>query len=166
MGATIILILAGLIGSFIAFRMSEGFIVFPAVSATLALLFINMPIIWILDAGQNDTYDDYKTPISVVNDSSSVEGHFILGTGSVEGKNVYKYYEPQSDGSNTLEQTDADGVKVFQDTDLKFPYLTRRGNCDGPRDWFWPCDNHGYGTVLEIHVPEGSISNQTRLDAN
>lgn len=164
MGAIIVLILAGLFGSFIAYRMGEGFIIIPTMSAAVALLVINMPIIWIMDAGQPDTYDNYTTRISVVNDSSSVEGHFILGTGSVDGKNVYKYYEPQSDGSNTLEQTDADGVRVFQDTDS--PYLTRRGNCDGPRDWFWPCDNDGYGTVLEIHVPEGSISNQTRLDAN
>lgn len=164
MVAIIVLIVAGLIGLYIAFSMGEGFIVVPAMSALIALMLINVPIIYIMDNMQSDTYADYTTPISVVNDSSSVEGHFILGTGSVEGKNVYKYYEPQSDGSNLLKQTDADGVKVFQDSET--PYLTRRGNCDGPRDWFWPCDNSKYGNVIEIHVPEGSISNTSTFDAN
>lgn len=161
MGGIIVMFLAAILGFFVACKIDDAYIFFPVLFALAGAIFINVPITHIFDEA---TYDNYTTPISIINDSASVEGHFVLGSGSVEGKNVYKYYEPQSNGSDLLKQIDADGVQVFQDSDT--PYLTHLGHCTGPRDWFWPCNDQGYGRTIEIHVPKGSMQTSSTLDAN
>lgn len=86
---------------------------------------------------------------------SSVSGQFFLGTGSVDGKNVFNYVTDDG-GYSTLRQADADQSSIWQDED-EDPYL------DVSRiawrvDWAMPSPI--FSTLrYDFHIPDGSVYN-------
>jgi len=105
------------------------------------------------------TYTNHS--IININDNSSVSGAFFLGSGTVDGKMAYSFYQKDGNGAK-LEQVNARDVIVYQDTEK--PYIIRETGCTG--DWQWIAECGYDSTVLkEIHVLKGSIKNNFDLDA-
>ncbi|QLF83461.1 hypothetical protein SEA_NICEHOUSE_248 [Rhodococcus phage NiceHouse] len=157
----IIVALGAIIGLVYAYATYEGLIAWPFMGAAFAFSFVALPILSIVQHNSPITFSPYNTPIQTISDSTQVNGKFVLGTGYVNEKLTYTFYEPQAGGFSLIKRVDADGVKVFEDSEE--PYLTRRGDCSINTDWVWKCNNVNSAQVMEIHVPKGSITNNIQL---
>jgi hypothetical protein len=67
-----------------------------------------------------DTID--KIPIVSLKDGFVPTGTFMLGSGTIDGKDVYIYYTQNSDGGYIRNKVDADITTIYTDEE-KNPYL-------------------------------------------
>lgn len=106
------------------------------------------------------TFTYEERPLSALQDGSTTEGSFFLGTGVIDEEQVYTYYMQEGKGFK-LDNSPADQVTVFQDTEK--PYALKQKDCKSKAEWLVFCvtDNR----VTEIHVPKGTIKNNFVLDA-
>lgn len=109
----------------------------------------------------NGSYDEVeKHTLLALNDTSVSSGSFFLGSGTSGEEPAFFYYQ-QGDRGATLEHVDADKAVIVEEN-IDEPYLSVLE--PGTDNMFWYVG--GVGDLLyEFHIPEGSIDNSFRLDA-
>ena len=119
--------------------------------------------------GDQDTKRVAETHALVnISDRMSVEGHFYLFGGSIEGVPQYAWYEETSANTFRQKSADADDSDIHYILDGGQPrYVVTREKCVGRalQDWGFagPCDDTY--VHYDFYVPKGSITNTYRLDA-
>lgn len=126
-----------------------------ALTGTVVLgIFTILSIANLLPTHTESTYGS----LEAINDNSSVSGSFFLGSGSVNGRMVFSYYQKSGDSYQLLQQ-DADRSLVkYTDGIPTVEYLkdcssipSLESICSSPRFIFY--------------VPRGSIQSNYNLDA-
>lgn len=130
---------------------SLGIILWVFASMILSFL-VNLPL--------HKTYSTERKDLTILQDGTQTTGSFFLGIGSFDGEQKYSYYVSQNGGSK-LEQTKADTVTVYQDSEEA--YLLQQTYCKTSADWLTFCVSDG--RVTEIHVPKNTIKQNFVLDA-
>lgn len=109
-----------------------------------------------------------KVPIYSIGLNNSVEGHFTLGCGSVNGKSTYRYFAKIKGGGYKCFEVDADKTTIIE-TDGCKPYIQfvkgKRCTCDGNflmRAYFGDNEDFWRGSIKKykeqiIYIPKGSI---------
>ena len=88
-------------------------------------------------------------PIETLQSDMSISGHFMLGSGSINGKTIYSYYIKTSNGGYVLQQVDASMSTIYMDENAK-PYLTKHySETDRLKKQFI--------SSYSFHVPTGTI---------
>lgn len=101
--------------------------------------------------------------------NNSIEGHFTLGCGSVNGKSTYRYFAKVNNGGYKCFEVDADNTTIVETDNCK-PYIQfvkgKRCTCDGnflmsayfgDNEDFWrESINDGYIEQI-IYIPKGSV---------
>lgn len=116
--------------------------------------------------------DIARSNLGYLNDGTAVQGHFFLGSGVIDEKQVYSYYKEVGKNQYKLSRINADGQEAYevvvQQESITKPYVETLGKNSTPRlSWVWAL-NFGRAYNLErvvFHVPEGSIKSQVVLDA-
>lgn len=104
--------------------------------------------------GTSHETDRYNEELRALAAGDGIEGQFYLGYGRVDGENVFNYIV-QRDGYSTLERSDADVSKVYEDESAS-PYVTVI-HYDWTIWWAVPWVVTDYNNY-DFHVPEGSVS--------
>jgi hypothetical protein len=95
-----------------------------------------------------DRFD--KTPIESLESGQSIHGYFVLGSGSVNGRDVYIYYTKNIDDGYVRNHVDADMTVIYMDENAS-PYLiSKYVETNRLHVQFI----HSY----ELHVPNGMIT--------
>lgn len=106
-----------------------------------------------------------KHNIIAMKDGSSIYGSMFLGSGTINEKQYYFYYEKEADGAITQHKLLVNCSKIFEDSPdstgwvelhyfkTKEPYNNWAG-CGGEREF-----DHA-----EIHVPKGSVVREYKMD--
>lgn len=98
----------------------------------------------------NMTPHDETFYIESVGDFSQIEGQFILGTGVINGEDVYKFYIKESRGSLIRDSVESDRARLFFDEDVN-PYILVH------------CGSSDYRCV-EIHIPSDAKQLEYNID--
>lgn len=116
---------------------------------------------------QNKTEFYAQSELGSLQDQSNIQGHFFLGSGTIDEKPAYSYYKKIADNQYQLRQLVDDGgtpIIVFEDTDK--PYVktvhTKSDGYFGLWGFMW---GHESLDQFEFHVPKGSIVRNITLDA-
>ena len=143
-----------------------------AVTITIAILiyaiFTLFISTWHIQKNTENVYGS-KVRIYSIGLNNSVEGHFTLGCGSVEGKSVYRFFAKVQGGGYKCYEVDADNTTLIE-TDGCTPYVQyikgKRCTCDGnwlmkayfgDNESFWR-DSFSLGDEEQIiYLPKGSI---------
>jgi ABC-type multidrug transport system fused ATPase/permease subunit len=101
------------------------------------------------------------TELRAVALGGSIEGHFFLGTGTVDGKRVINYVAQHEDGYVTVEQVDARNAYIYEDESSNPTVTAHHWRAS---EWWlslWPTDR---GTNYSFHVPPGSVLENYTID--
>lgn len=123
---------------------------------------------WHIQKNTENVYGN-KVRIYSIGLNNSVEGHFTLGCGSVEGKSVYRFFAKVQGGGYKCYEVDADNTTLIE-TDGCAPYMQyikgKRCTCGGnwlmkayfgDNESFWR-DSFPLGDKEQIiYLPKGSI---------
>lgn len=144
----------------------------PTLAVVVVGLFITFFVSMFLTLAVSEIVAD-DTPVTYnltsMNDAAGVEGHFFLGSGSVESVPVFFYYSQQHDGSYRLFSAPADNSRIVQYDGP--PKMVRScSDFSTTPDWlFWPVPDGEHTCDREddtvFYVPEGSITTNFNLDA-
>lgn len=97
--------------------------------------------------------------LHTLHDSSGTTGSFFLGSGTIDSKPVFMYYEKQGD-SYFLRHADADFATVIESTSTPHvDKLVERAN----NKWWGLA--FGAGHSVNFYVPKGSVVSNYTLDA-
>lgn len=109
-----------------------------------------------------------KVPIYSIGLNSSVEGQFLLGGGSVDGKSTYRYFAKVNGGYKCFE-VDADKTTIIETDNCK-PYIQfitgKKCTCDGnflmsayfgDDEDFWRKSFRDDRKEQIIYIPKGSV---------
>lgn len=141
----------------------------------LSLIFVFIPLATGTILGlafQNHAKDQVDTsPLAALNDGTSIQGRFFLGSGVIDSKPTYYYYKEVGENSYQYKQLVDDGtngsVTVVEDTQDK-PYIkTTCEDYEPANDWWrlsWFASDYCDITSIEFHIPTGSISKDYKLD--
>lgn len=115
--------------------------------------------------------DISRSNLGDLNDGTTTQGQFFLGTGTIDDKQVYSYYKETGPSQYKLSRIDADGddgsYDVLVQEDSTTPYVETIGRKDIPHVNPW----WGFGIPIYtldhviFHVPKGSIKSDVKLDA-
>lgn len=117
--------------------------------------------------GSFKTQEEYRVPLKALAASQSVEGHFFLGSGSVNGKRTINYIT--ADGNrNYLQEADASRSTVIEDTPVAAgPHLTAFNQCMN-NPWIAPWQMcrplNADERSMEFHIPAGSVLSDYTVD--
>ena len=81
----------------------------------------------------------WELPIYSLRDGESLEGSFVLGSGSVFNTDYYYFYQDSASErieSFQLNRVEAFSVKIVED-DTQEPKYVRYGPCNVSYNWFW-----------------------------
>ncbi len=109
---------------------------------------------------QIDTYKDRldyhaidridKVQIESLESGQSIHGYFVLGSGSINGRDVYIYYTKNTDGGYVRNHVSADNTIIYMDENNS-PYLISK----------YVETNRLHVQFInsyELHVPNGTIT--------
>lgn len=147
------------------FWWEESFGFFDWIVASLlclfVLFFVWLGVLWVVGSSLPHTIQHENVEVVALQDGATTQGSFFIGTGFVDGKQVYSFYERSGEGVK-LEQVDAKDVVVYQSASK--PHIVRESGCEGGWQWIAPCV-YDRNKVTEIHVPAGTIKENFVLDA-
>lgn len=123
--------------------------------AIIVLIFVGLPMLQTIDTYKDrldyHTIDKFdKTYIESLESGHSIRGYFVLGSGSVNGKDVYIYYTKNADGGYIRNRVNADNTAIYMDEN-EFPYLISK----------YVETNRLHVQFInsyELHVPNGTIT--------
>lgn len=130
-------------------------------SELLTLFLMALGIFIAMSIDNNYVVKKTSTPLACLNDGSSVEGNFFLGSGYVDEQMTYTYYVKVKDYYK-LEQLPASDVLVKYTNGPAKILKVEQVEDNSYRSYF------GIGipsTRFVIYVPKGSIKNNYQLDA-
>lgn len=129
--------------------------VFMLIVVTLFLFWYVLPVTNYVDQIKDrqdyhaiDRFD--KIPIESLESGQSIHGYFILGSGSVNGRDVYIYYTKNTNGGYVRNHVDADMTIIYMDENTS-PYLISK----------YVETNRLHVQFInsyELHVPNGTIT--------
>lgn len=108
-----------------------------------------------ISTGENDSYN-YVKIVSLDRDTG-IEGHFTLGSGSINSYPVYYAYTKLSDGGYKLEQFK--NVVLYEDDSVE-PHYEYKTTCKRKTNlfnWIGDCT-----TTSKLFVPSGTILKEYR----
>lgn len=108
--------------------------------------------------------ENARVELLCLQDNQSVQGRFFLGSGYMEGKPCYNFYQANERGGKVLVQVQADKVEVYDNLETGKPYCIEYKT--KPTDAF--VNNFAIDetkTRYEIYVPKGTIKENFKLDA-
>lgn len=116
---------------------------------------------------------EYRTgravPLVSMADGAGIEGHFFLGSGSIDSYPSFTWYEKSGDNSYVRKDVDADSATVHYLANGQTPYYTKdtsyyTESC-GLKPWGIVMDCHSTGdSRYEFYIPRGSIVQSYKLD--
>lgn len=117
-------------------------------------------------------YDGSIKPVATVElvslaDGAGVEGHFFLGSGYIDSKSVFTWYESRGDNSFVRKSADADESTIHYLKDDKKPYYVVNKNCsDGGffQTWALNVESGCWDGHYDFYIPRGSIVQSYKLD--
>ena len=133
---------------------------FESIVLSAVVIGIAIPIWWVVSYGMLLSVDDYKRVYQETTDlivlssggESEVSGSFFLGTGYVDGSQVYTYITEREDGGFVMNSIDISSAVVFEG-DYDKPYMENaRVFSENP---LWS-SIHGEA-LTHFYVPEGSV---------
>lgn len=139
------------------------------VSAFIAFLIFTLFIGVLHRPDYTENIYGHKVPIYSIGLNNSVEGHFRLGCGSVNGKSTYRYFAKVNGGGYKCFEVDADKTIIIE-TDKCKPYIQfikgKRCTCDGnflmtayfgDNENFWRESIDDKYKEQIIYIPNGSV---------
>jgi len=103
--------------------------------------------------------------LAALGNDSSISGDFFLGSGTVNGYQVYTYITEDAEGGYHLHQVRADNITVYQDAEegaATYVKDYKRGVDTALYPWPGGWDN----TKSAFHVPPGSVDNQYNVNVS
>lgn len=147
------------------FRYDLGFtlfsILFVAPFCGVLGALIGFFVAWSLPAKGIEDRQQYK--MVSLNDGSSINGRFFLGSGHINEKMVYTFYYETENETYKLKQVSATDAEIKYTTGQ--PTATRIGIKDDTESWSYWFAIDFYEANWLIEIPEGSIQNNYILDA-
>lgn len=134
--------------------------VFSAIALAIGGLVLGVGLYALVSTLVNHTPIYEQHDLLSLQDGSETQGSFFLGIGSVDGVQMYSYYQDNGEWAE-WKSTKAENVRVYQDTDK--PYIVQEKDCISHARWLVDCATDK--RVTEIHVPVGSIKTNFTLDA-
>lgn len=125
-------------------------------------LAVGMAVLAVTTVSEADkTWTEARTTqIASMANASEVDGESGVFVTRIEEKNVIRYVESHSDGSYSLEEVDADGARIREDSDAGSARMS-----------YEECDRDGIDGVFSscggryvFHVPEGTVSSDFSVD--
>lgn len=100
-----------------------------------------------------------STHLVAVRSADALRGHFFLGTGSVEGHTVYRYFSQQSDKGMVQEEVSAGEATIYeQPREDGVVEVWRQKVVQEPSLWIaYPVGPKVRGRWLKFYVPEGTV---------
>ena len=97
-----------------------------------------------------------RTEIYSIGNQVGVEGHFVLGSGSIESEMYYFYYVEGSNGGIVINKCESKNVEIVE-KDIDKGYIVNYERRYNKPHWFF-----GFGTFIGdekvmIEVPKGTI---------
>lgn len=148
------------------------------VGTLLASAFISFLILLIVNGigyqiVKEESYSSYSIKLASLTDGTGIEGKIsggiFISRGYIKDTQNYSYYAKNNDGSFNLQKRDADKSTIWQDVspDNAHVLITDKIEKCSPRWWLLLCGEEKKSFYkADFHVPEGSITNEYRLDAN
>ena len=133
-----------------------GFVLGGAVSAFVAGL-VYVPLAYWADNYAHINGSD-SVNLKAIKMGSQTTGNFFLGSGVVDGENVYTYYYVNDNGNYQSGRLDADDAEVVE-SDTETPRIVTH-HWKMPW-WYGPMD---MTETYTIYVPENSIVSNYNLD--
>lgn len=123
---------------------------------------ITIPIV--IDANKNSIVardvEDNSYTIRALANNSGIEGSFFLGSGYIEGKQVFNYITEDGNGAIRLQSMDASQATIFEDTNnahLRIIKTVRSLPSVVPWDL-------GSTMHYDFHIPKGSVIQNYKVD--
>lgn len=126
-----------------------GGVVFFCISAATGLSFARPA-----NAGVADTFSEH--PLRALSAGTEMQGSFFLGSGTIDGEQVFRYLVDEADGYSVLKDVEAKRAKVRE---IEGPAtLTLARTCEWPW-WLMPSASWACSQPLYLFdVPPGSIT--------
>jgi len=109
----------------------------------------------------------YSIEIVSLKDKSSIEGSFVLGSGTIKDKDYYIYYSKTQDGGYKRNKIEAENVTIYQTNKetpkLKFTDITPLKN-ETTEFWIGETEIFTDQTDVKLIVPENTIIEQFKLE--
>lgn len=109
----------------------------------------------------------HRTPLVSMADGAGVEGHFFLGSGSLDSESVFTWYQTNGDNSYVRKSADAENSTIHYLKDGEKPYYVFSKERGTPGGFFQPWGlntTSGWGAHYDFYVPRGSIIQSYTLD--
>lgn len=120
----------------------------------------------LIQSGGEPTWEvESSDPIVTMANNSEVSGHGGMFSVRIEEKNVIRYNVKNEDGSYSLEEIPADGVRVLEDANknnARIDFETCNQRMFPDRDS--ALLDRGCGGRITLHVPEGTVAREHSLD--
>ena len=103
-------------------------------------------------------------PIVSLKDSSSIEGHFFLGSGSIKDKTYYVYYKKLSDTQFQMDKIETEGCIIEENSSVE-PNVYFEAVYYSCPSWLAPFGEFRMADRnRKIIVPKGTIIRQFKLE--
>jgi hypothetical protein len=103
------------------------------------------------------------TDIYTLRTMDTIEGNFVLGSGSIDGETYYVYYTQDSDGGYSINKVDANKCKIFMDNEnggILREQWAKWNQTETDRRWW---RNKEQFIRYELHVPKGALVQQYNI---
>ena len=108
-----------------------------------------------------------KTNLLAISNSESVEGRFFLGSGYINGQQVFSYIEDHDEYAVVDQVNAGSTTRIYEDAGTKQPWMTVQEYTQDA--WFlWPGWHWGdvWMDTYEFHIPKDSIVSDYEVDVN
>ena len=100
-----------------------------------------------------------------LNDRFGIEGHFILGSGTIEEESYIYYYEKGEFGGYKINKVKSNGVEIIEREDSEPVAYLKTYKYRVKENWFF-----GLGTISDkdevkiLYVPKGTVQVDFNID--
>jgi len=101
-----------------------------------------------------------STGIASLQDVNTVKGKFFLGSGTIDGKQVFSYYEEVGENQYKLQQQPAELSTVIEDGGTYVAFVS-----NVTKDSIWYLSPSITQPDVYFHVPKASVLNEFTLDS-
>lgn len=164
-----VVLIGGTLGVYLSRRDSIGIKIGASIIFALIALIVFMFIHVIVFPPSVPNYHETQVELAAMRSSDSATGTFVFGTGLLEGRLDYLYYEVTTDGGYVAKKISAynKNVVVYEDSQKGGTLVITQCQMKIKPEWvkysafdfYTACD-----TRYEFHIPEGSLIQEFRLE--
>lgn len=135
---------------------------FAGIFVGFIVMAITIPIV--IETNKKDIVardaEDNSYTIRALANNSGIEGSFFLGSGYIEGKQVFNYITEDGNGAIRLQSMDAAQATIFEDTNnAHLRVIKTVRSIPGVVPW-----DIGSTMHYDFHIPKGSIIQNYKVD--